>query len=403
MLLDHSVMQMNGSPPVPFSPAWSDGPGVGPGQDIPVESLSITRGVVASRDVNRQVTVTGNLEKVAALTLEILDQAGASTVLPGIPFRLSGDPAHEVTFDSRHQRTPWSFLFKVNSESGQIVLSFTLNYSGLSVDDALNGVMFYQALAGGGEFKISGRHPITGGAILLARGKIPRGSYEAADPRFIELLQDLAFIQSKTETSFKVPERNIRYQDASTVAATAKILKTGHAMYQAEPWVSVSKVEQAESALESFTTKETIPMALHFDDQVVMIFGTPVQLGPVTLFCNRSYIAEQDLEALRKDLKVAVPGSYVSIKFTPFEGCPIEGRYINWLPKDEADAVRQLPMYAATERVAGDLTFPQIDVSAAIALLNSWYEDDADEQKRTWEDLRSGLDEDRLSDRKLFQ
>lgn len=38
-----------------------------------------------------------------------------------------------------------------------------------------------------------------------------------------------------------------------------------------------------------------------------------------------------------------------------------------------------------------------------IALLDEWLADpDAEEQKETWEFLRKALDEDRLSDRKLF-
>ena len=38
----------------------------------------------------------------------------------------------------------------------------------------------------------------------------------------------------------------------------------------------------------------------------------------------------------------------------------------------------------------------------AIKLLQSWREDDEEEQKETWEYLKQALDQDRLSDRKLF-
>ncbi len=40
--------------------------------------------------------------------------------------------------------------------------------------------------------------------------------------------------------------------------------------------------------------------------------------------------------------------------------------------------------------------------SALIQLLRSWREGDEQEQKSTWEYLRQALDEDRLSERKLF-
>ena len=39
---------------------------------------------------------------------------------------------------------------------------------------------------------------------------------------------------------------------------------------------------------------------------------------------------------------------------------------------------------------------------ALIQLLKSWREGDEEEQRNTWEYLRQALDEDRLSERKLF-
>jgi hypothetical protein len=39
---------------------------------------------------------------------------------------------------------------------------------------------------------------------------------------------------------------------------------------------------------------------------------------------------------------------------------------------------------------------------ALIALLDSWEQDDAEEQRETWSILKRALDEDRLSYRKLF-
>lgn len=397
------MMEMTGSLPVPFTPGWS-GADIGSGRDIRIENRSITLGGVAGRAVNKDVTGSLNVQRLVLLTLEIRGQSGASTTLTNIPFAVTGDLAREVTFNSEHQETPWRFLVKVNSESQQITLSFTLDYSGLSVDDALAGSTFYEALAGGGEFRILGTHPLTGGEVRLARGNLPSGTYATSDRRFVKLLEDLEFIQSKTGVSFTVPKHNIRFQDANTIAATARILRTGHARYEAKPWISVSKVEQAEKALESFASDKPVAMALHFEEQVVRIFGTHVQLGPVTLFCARSHITKDDLETLRQDLEVAAPGGYLRIRFTPLEKCPVEARYIKWLPKDEAEAIKQLPMYLKSDQVdESGWTLPQINVDAAVALLKSWYEEDAEEQKGSWERLKDGLDEHRLSDRKLFQ
>ncbi len=45
---------------------------------------------------------------------------------------------------------------------------------------------------------------------------------------------------------------------------------------------------------------------------------------------------------------------------------------------------------------------PPVEVDQAIELLQSWFGDDTQEQRETWDYLKKTLDEDRLSDRKLF-
>ena len=54
---------------------------------------------------------------------------------------------------------------------------------------------------------------------------------------------------------------------------------------------------------------------------------------------------------------------------------------------------------------AGKLVLPDMDVNQALALLQSWYVEESaerEEQRETWKYLKQALDEDRLSDRKLF-
>lgn len=404
MHIDQSVMEMNGSPPVAFTPGWGDKEAVGEGLDIPVANLSISRGVVANAADNR-VTISANVQRVVPLTLEIRGSNLSEVTLSDIPFEVTRDPSTEIVFNSEHQNTPWSFILRVNSESQQMALSFMLDYAGLSINDALAGASFYEALAGGGEFRIIGRHPVAGDQVFLARGNLPGGTYKQADQRFVKLLEDLSYIQNKTGVSFTVPAHSIRFQDANRIAATAEILRTGRAQYKAQPWVSISTVEQVKEALQSFANEKPLAMALHFEDELVSILGIYIPLGPVTLFCSRSYITKIDFAILQKGLEIAAPGSYLRIKFTPLEGCPIEARYVKWLPHGEAAAIKKQPMYQKSKRAGDKDVWPvsEVNVDEAIKLLKSWYEEDADEQKESWERLKAALDEDRLSGRKLFQ
>lgn len=66
-------------------------------------------------------------------------------------------------------------------------------------------------------------------------------------------------------------------------------------------------------------------------------------------------------------------------------------------------------MYERIDKIlpeeAGKFVLPNMDVNQALALLQSWCVEESperDEQRDTWEYLKQALDEDRLSDRKLF-
>ncbi|HKV32750.1 MAG TPA: hypothetical protein VJP89_00365 [Pyrinomonadaceae bacterium] len=325
-------------------------------------------------------------------------------MLDDIPFEVSIAGDNEFTLSSGDQQTPWDFLLRIDTDSEQMFVSFTLNHAGLSVSQALTNSAFYEALVDGGTLRIHGRHPITGGDLIIASGTVPSGQFEPLDARLIKTLQRLAFIEEKTGISFYIPHDNITSEVCNTIAATADILKTGRAKYDSHPWISISPIEQARNTLEMFAAGHPAAMAVHFEGQVVPIFNTHVMLGPVTLFFDRTYITAEDLADLRKQLQHAKGEDTVKIRFTPFEDCIVEARYVNWLPEDEAKAVRQLPMYQKDNTIRSEdpWAIPNIDVANAISLLESWYDEDEDEQKASWNLIKAALERDRLSDRKLF-
>jgi hypothetical protein len=407
MQLTRSRFEMTGVPPSTFTPGrMLEGTTARRRRNIPVNNARVTITSTTAEAFAKSAWLNllpRRLEGVAQFNMEMTGADGARATLSNIPFAVVATEAGEMTFSSEHQQTPWHFLLKLDPATKQMILSFTLTYAGLSVEQALEGAKFYQALSRGGELRLSGKHPITGADLPITRGNLPSGAYEGPGP-FIDLLDHLAFIEAKAGVSFTIPAQAISADDANNIAATANILRTGHARYTAEPWVSVSNVEQAKAALESVASGEPIPTALHFKEQAVVIFGTHVSLGPATFFCDRTYITNEDMEALRKNIENSTPESTINVRLTPCEECSVEARYINWLPEDEAATIRQLPMYQRSEPGLEDedWTLQPMEADKAIALLESWYDEEAEEQRRTWELLKAALDEDRLSDRKLF-
>lgn len=397
------TLEMPGAPPAAFSPGGLPARRKGKFPDfIRVSNSDIT---IASTEVAASSAQISSWPKLVRLSLTMRTEDDSLVSLANIPFKVSIADDGEITFSSKDQETHWKFLIHVDRYLKQLTLSFTLNYAGLSVEETLKALAFYAAIARGGKLRIVGKHPVTRSDLAIASTDIRSGVYPDPDIRLMELVEQLALIERKTGVSFSIPSADISYEAASTIAMTARIVETGHAEYEAQPWVSVSPIEQAKLALDTFTSGAPALMAIHFAGQVVVIFGTPVMLGPVTLFCERTYITAEDLEHLRQQLKSASDESKITIRFTPFENCPIEARYVNWLPENEAEAIRQLPMLNR-DKFKGEDDSPILlstpDVAEAVLLLESWYQEDADEQRTSWNLIKAALERDRLSDRELF-
>ncbi|HEY6243072.1 MAG TPA: hypothetical protein VIX17_03960 [Pyrinomonadaceae bacterium] len=357
MVTAKSVIEMSGPPPfLPYNPV-----GRGEGREhIEVRQREAAIGISVTEGSALTPQVSSAQSRHAPLSLEVIDRDGIHTFLRDIPFEILVSDDRVFTLSSKNQQTHWRFLIMISASSKQMKMQFTLSYAGQTIDEAVAAINFYAALAEGGVLRIHGRHPLTGGEVYIATGKIPAGSFRKLDKRFERLLRHLQVIQEKTGTTFVIPDRDIGFDEANFIASTAEVLKTGHARYTAQPWVSVCSVERARAGLETFASGKPVPMALHYDAQEVEIFGTRIALGPVTFFCERTYVTKKDLSEAQQQLDQAQPGDLINIRFTPFDACPIEARYINWVPADEAERLRRMPMYLAAESEQAESQIKQL-------------------------------------------
>ncbi|MGH8553120.1 MAG: hypothetical protein ACRERS_07480, partial [Methylococcales bacterium] len=305
---------------------------------------------------------------------------------------------------SKPQDHPWQFSLMIDLVNRGLDVQLGLDFSGLSVAEAVEASYFYESLASGGYFRVFGRHPVTNDELLILGSRFPKGIIDAFDPRFMRILDYLVFIQDKTRECLRIPQGTISPEDSKTIEAITHILETGRANYKSEPWFCVSNLDQVKYALETFEKSQLGSMTVHYDNQTAVIFGTSVALGPVKVFCKRMTITDDDLKELKSDVENNPFKSSFRICFTPVEGCPVEARYIRWLPMEEARVMGQQSMYKKEnphfDKKVED--FWPGNSKNAIALLESWYDEDTQEQIETWENLKTALDMDRLSQRKLF-
>lgn len=345
----------------------------------------------------RPLTARRRSVTVPAL-LEAVGQSGESVSLPPMSLETYETDDGETVYAIDGRSEPWEVFIAGDLEKKQLMMYCRFSYAGLNVSDALNNVNFVEALRGGGEFRILKAEDHT----LIIRAALDEGSFIPMDPRWPKVLGWLVYIQERTGVRIDLPRHDILLSrdDMLTVYSVVKILETGRTTGAMEPWMSVSTPEQAKVALETFGGGRPAPMALTVGNHVVQLFGSDIPLGPAAFLCRETYITEEDLAELRRALETADEGSEINVRFTPFEGCPIEATYTKWLP---AEGVPTEKGANGDGAAAADVAGPSASgADAAVALLQSWYDEDPEEQRDTWEKLKAVLGEERLSDRELF-
>lgn len=344
------------------------------------------------------------------IKLEMRSVTGGVAVLE----RVNLDPVryktNDLSYSNKNQSVPWKTSIVVNLKEPFFKITMRMNFAGAKVRDAVRAVKFFRAVAKGGTLKITS----TGNLPLAEQRFAPNKDIEP-DPTIAELLDNLLIIESKTTARFTIPSRDLPPEEAETVANTARILETGYAEYKADHiTISNNSPRLAADVLKTFSSGE--PRSLIFqskDDALVNIFGADINLGPVVLSCEQTTIAEEELRALRVAVENEFWDSSTDIRFRPVGDSPVTATYPNWLSEGDAEKL----LNKLSERRSGTLEttedeegaagsppdLPDMNVQAAVALLRSWYEEDPQEQRDTLDKLKEILEENRTSDRALFQ
>jgi hypothetical protein len=332
--------------------------------------------------------------------LEAVRPDGEILSLPRMNFTVYETDVGELVYSNKARSEAWEISISSDSQKKHLTMYCHFSYAGLNVKDSLNNIRFLEALASGGELRILKADD----RMVLGRARVAEGGFVPTDSRWSKILEWLVYIQERVGVPINLPDHDIviTHDDAATVFSVVRILETGRATATAEPWVTVSTPEQARAALETFGNGKPAPMVLTFANHIVQLFGADIPLGPTAFLCRETYITEEDLTDVRAAIEEADHDSQINIRLTPYEGCSMEATYQNWLPQD-ASTTLESSVYE--EKYGSDVVAPDLpthDADAAVALLQSWYDEDADEQRDTWEKLKVALDEERLSDRKLF-
>jgi SIR2-like domain len=259
----------------------------------------------------------------------------------------------EVTLSNDGQPlVPWRVTLVNNQTSRTFNFGCHMKYSGANVFQALEGLRFTHAMSKGGQFRmINLLNGFTGRMAQLAPGMYP-----SPDPVLFELVERLLFIQNKTNTLFTVPEGDISMDDVEAALDAARIIETGRDTLSVETMTARGGVEYARNMLEMFVGGEPKYMVWRpGEERTVTILGVNVSLGPLVFLCDKTIIAEEDQETIRRALESAAEGSEqqeISVRFTPVDDSRVEVLYPKWLPEKEAAALEDMLRKEAIEPVS---------------------------------------------------
>lgn len=280
------------------------------------------------------------------LTVEVESEDRAILGLSGLSFTVTEDETGEMTFSNEDQGAPLRLTVIAHPTDRRMSLNINLDYRGLNVAYALAGTRFLERLSRGGEFRMVGTIPGTETRLSAIRGVLRAGEYPGPNSRVVKLFERLALIQDMTGAHLTVPEEGIAPDEVQIINMVARILETGRATYETEPWTVVSSVEQAREGLKSFEDGKPRPVTLyHPEGQVMKVLGMEVPLGQLIVGVQRTYMTEEDRERLRAELEVAGPDDKVSMRVSPYENCPAEAHYMQWLSPEDAAAIFRMPVF----------------------------------------------------------
>jgi hypothetical protein len=194
------------------------------------------------------------------------------------------------------------------------------------------------AMSNGGRLAIE--HLETG--LDFGSTEIPEGAFPTPDQFWLELLEKLVIIQEKTNKIIPLPaDEQLTSDTIETIFSTASKIETGKALYQPGELKITGGAELAQSFVQGFADRQ-----LHYitstynEEQFETIFGVEIPLGPVTVFCEKVYMKDEDYVELSHAFQNVTKDAEFVIKLQTGQDALPQAYFPRWLP---AAAIKQLP------------------------------------------------------------
>jgi hypothetical protein len=267
--------------------------------------------------------------RVLTVNLIIQDPQGGNAKISNIQLKMEKGGTEEITFSNEEQQTAWKIRCVLNFKSGRMETKYTMLLEDVNVKEVLEGLRFLSSFAKGGNLIIE--NSSTG--IEIGATKIEPKPNLAANPKYIQLLEKLFFVQQTLKTPFSLPKGPMHPETIFKIHQVAEILQTGKTSNRLKDWRIEVENECAQKVLERFSVDDNPKVfTKNSENEPMELLGSTLFLGKAEMKCEKSNIEKSEMERIRNFLKNDPPEKSIKIKFVPVDNCPMEVKYLDWLP-----------------------------------------------------------------------
>ncbi len=266
------------------------------------------------------------------LRLEVCKDGELTGLYEYIDLRVTQSGTDEVTLTNEHQLVPLKLQMVISRRDRELRQTWKVEIKDANVHEVLQALKFHNAVAAGGTLRAV--HLQTG--LLIVERAIGPGEagIEGSDPFWLEVLEELDFIQQKIEIPIRLPGRDISTDEAWEILETARILRDGRLESESAGWTLGVEKGFLDEHFSRFHPGLPHCMAIKQDEERE-ILGVRFDMGERIVSCARAYVSKAEAKRAKAAARRLGDNDSVHITFKPFDKCPVIVEYPKWLPEGD--------------------------------------------------------------------
>ncbi len=290
-----------------------------------VQVPTVLQWLMGSDAVSGDVTIgEASTGQHLLVDLVITDSESDSATLSHVDLKNERAGSEQAIFSNVQQDAPWLVRLSFDRASRSVGLTVTLRLADHDARTVRNACRFFALLSRGGSLEIRGSH--SGIPLMTTPAKF--GSVDSAltDPRWLEFLDDLVYIQERMRIALRLPEGVIGHNSVELAHWIAGVLRRGHADGGSGTVTLTFDRDGAANVSALFGENSVQQLSLSSREKHELL-GVPIDLGDVWI-TGPMTLGDSAREELRRALEESQDDA-IPVRLDVAPGA-ITIRYIDW-------------------------------------------------------------------------